>query len=217
MDANTDTELSCLAYALVQFPARAFSSISLCFSLHCYSHLTTQQIIASFGTDSMWKPCYLCLSHSQPVHWWYYATSIYPHGLELDQSDDRGQFKLYPLLTTSVWCISASWRTYALLLPGHFHHFPVEDAIEYNYLPWFTIFPNEWRYTPSLLLNFLFQHPKVSSLAITVNEDSKTMPTQLWKNLIWSHSHHFWSTIIHFYYLALCICSPIPDIIIVAT
>jgi hypothetical protein len=32
MDANTDTELSCLAYALAQFPARVFGSISLCFS-----------------------------------------------------------------------------------------------------------------------------------------------------------------------------------------
>ena len=121
MDANTDTELSCLAYALVQFPARAFGSISLCFS-----HYTV-----SFGTNSMWKPCYSCLSHSRPVHWWYYATSIYPHGLELDQPDDRRQFKLYPPPTTSVWCISTSWRTYASLLPGHFHHFPVKDAIEY--------------------------------------------------------------------------------------
>ena len=32
INANTDTELSCLAYALAQFPARAFSSISLYFS-----------------------------------------------------------------------------------------------------------------------------------------------------------------------------------------
>ena len=30
-DADADTELSCLAYALAQFPARAFRSISLCF------------------------------------------------------------------------------------------------------------------------------------------------------------------------------------------
>ena len=38
MDANTDTELSCLAYALVQFPARAFGSISLCFSHYTVIH-----------------------------------------------------------------------------------------------------------------------------------------------------------------------------------
>ena len=38
MDANTDTELSCLAYALAQFSARAFSSILLCFSHYTVIH-----------------------------------------------------------------------------------------------------------------------------------------------------------------------------------
>jgi hypothetical protein len=38
MDANTDTELSCLAYTLAQFPARAFGSILLCFSHHTVVH-----------------------------------------------------------------------------------------------------------------------------------------------------------------------------------
>ena len=35
---DTDTELLCLAYALVQFPARAFRSISLCFSHYNFVH-----------------------------------------------------------------------------------------------------------------------------------------------------------------------------------
>ena len=38
MDANTDTQLSCLAYALAQFPARAFGSISLCFPHYTVIH-----------------------------------------------------------------------------------------------------------------------------------------------------------------------------------
>ena len=37
-DADADTELSCLAYALAQFPARAFHSISLCFSHYNFVH-----------------------------------------------------------------------------------------------------------------------------------------------------------------------------------
>ena len=36
--ADADTELSCLAYALAQFPARAFRSISLCFSRYNLVH-----------------------------------------------------------------------------------------------------------------------------------------------------------------------------------
>ena len=48
MDANTDTELSCLAYALVQFPARAFSSILLCFSHYTviYAQLLSKLLAA---------------------------------------------------------------------------------------------------------------------------------------------------------------------------
>ena len=38
MDADTDTELSCLAYALAQFPASAFGSILLCFSHYALIH-----------------------------------------------------------------------------------------------------------------------------------------------------------------------------------
>ena len=40
--ADADTELSCLAYALAQFPARAFRSISLCFS--CYNLVHTEPL-----------------------------------------------------------------------------------------------------------------------------------------------------------------------------
>src|ERR1700735_2768801 len=37
-DVDADTELSCLAYALAQFPARAFRSISLCFTRYNLVH-----------------------------------------------------------------------------------------------------------------------------------------------------------------------------------
>ena len=133
--ADADTELLCLAYALAQFPARAFRSISLCFSRYNLVHAETLTDLLAALVPIQCANLTITTSHRRASHWCSYATTVYPHGLELDQPDDRGKFKLYPLLTTPVWCITASWRSYASLPRGHFHHSSVEDAIEHNYLP----------------------------------------------------------------------------------
>jgi hypothetical protein len=52
----------------------------------------------------------------------------------------------------------------------------VEHAIEHNTFPNLQSFQTSKDMPLPLLLDFLSQHPKVSSLAITVNTYSKTMP-----------------------------------------
>ena len=120
-DADADTELLCLAYALVQFSARAFCSISLCFSHYNFVHaeLLAELLAASELIQCDNLSIRACLADEHHI----------------DQPDNRGEFRLYPLPTTSIWYITASWRTYALLPWDHYCQLHMEDAIEHDQLP----------------------------------------------------------------------------------
>ena len=134
-DADTISELLCLAYALVQFPARAFRTISLCFSrnnlvhakplnellaalvpIQCENLMFTTFLTGEYHIDVLMPPV--------DTHTTWNLTNLMIEGT-----------KQYPLPTTSIWCIAVSRRTYTLLLPGHFHQLPVEDVTEDDYLP----------------------------------------------------------------------------------
>ena len=178
MDANTDTELLCLAYALVQFPARAFGSISLCFSHYTVIHaqLLNKLLVALAPIQCENLAIHACLTANQ------YIDGIMP-----------------PAYTPIIWNLTSltiegnlNYTPFRQLLFGAsalleeltLHSFQATSTTSlWKMLLNTTTFPNLQFFQTSkdiplpLLLDFLFWHPKVSSLTITVNKDSKTMLT----------------------------------------
>ena len=177
-DADLDTELSCLSYALAQFPARAFRSILLCFSrynlvdtepltkllaalvpIQCTNLTITACLIGDFYTDVLMPPAYT------PMAW--NLTNLTIEG-NLDYTPFRpllfGASQVLEELTLrSIEATSTSFSWKALLNTTTFPKLRCFQTSEDMPIP--------------LLLEFLSRHPKVSVLAITVNKYCKTTPT----------------------------------------
>jgi hypothetical protein len=177
-DADTDAELSCLAYALARFPATAFHSISLCFfrynlvlaerlngllaalvPIQCKSVTIMAFLPGEHHIDVLMPPVYT------PMAW--NLTNLTIEGnlnhipfqpLLFGASDLLEELTLCSVQATST---SFLWET--LLNTTTFPKLRSFQTSEDMPLP--------------LLLDFLSQHPKVSSLAITVDTRNKTMPT----------------------------------------
>jgi hypothetical protein len=177
-DGDADTELSCLAYALAQFPARAFRSISLCFfrynllhteplnellaalvPIQCPNLTITAWVTGGHNMDVLMPPVYT------PMAW--NLTNLTIEGnlnytpfrpLLFCASQHLEELTLRSLKTTST---SFLWKT--LLNTTTFPKLRSFQTSEDMPLP--------------LLLDFLSRHPKISILAIIVNTYSKITPT----------------------------------------
>lgn len=171
-DADANTELSYLAYALAQFPARAFRSISLRFSRFTLIHADplTELLAALVAIQcaNLTITAYhidILMSPLAPMAW--NLTNLTIEG-NLNSIPFRpllfGASQLLEELTLrSLEATSTSFMWKTLLNTTSFPELRSFQTSEDMPLP--------------LLLNFLSRHPKVHTLAITVNTYSKTMPT----------------------------------------
>lgn len=177
-DADADTELSYLAYALAQFPARAFRSISLCFTHYNLVHAErlTELLAALVLIQCENLSIMACLTGERHI-----------------------DVLIPPVCTTMAWNLTN------LTIEGNLNYTPFRpllfgasqllegltlrsfEATSTSFV-WRTLlntttFPKLRSFQTSedmplpLLLNFLSRHPKISILAITVNTYSKTTPT----------------------------------------
>jgi hypothetical protein len=174
-DADADTELSCLAYALEQFPARAFRSISLCFSRPIHAEPLTELLSAlvriqcanlSINTTLTGEHHIdILMPTSMPVAW--SLTNLTLKG-NLDYTPFQlllfgASHLLEELTLRSLKATSTDFLWKTLLNTTTFPKLRSFQASEDIPLP--------------LLLDFLSRHPKISTLAITVNTFSKNKPT----------------------------------------
>ena len=174
-DADIGTELSCLAYALAQFPARAFGSILLCFPrynlvntepltkllaalvpIQCANLTIMARLTGDLYTDVLMPPAYT------PMAW--NLTNLTIEG-NLDYTPFRPLLfatsqLLEELTLCSLEAMSTSFLWKALLNTTTF--------------PKLRSFQTSEDIPLLLLLEFLSWHPKVSVLAITVNNYCKT-------------------------------------------
>ena len=176
-DADTDAEVLCLAYALAQFPARAFRAISLCFSRYnlvhtkplnellaalvptqCENLVITAHLTGEHHTDILMP------SVDAPMAW--NLTNLTIEG-NLNNTPFQpllsGVSQLLEKLTLSSFRATSTdflWKT--LLKMATFPRLQSFQTSEDMPLP--------------LLLDFVSRHPKVSILAITVNTYSKATP-----------------------------------------
>jgi len=177
-DADADAEILCLAYALAQFRARTFRAITLCFyrynlvhaeplnkllaslvSMQCGNLTITACLTGEHHIDVIMPPGYT------PMVW--NLTNLTIEG-NLDYTPFQpllfGASALLEKLTLrSFQATSTSFLWKTLLSTTTFPNLRSFGTSEDIPLP--------------LLLDFLSRHPKLSSLAITVNTFTKTMPT----------------------------------------
>ena len=179
-DADADTEISCLAYALAQLPARTFRSISLCFSrynpihaepltellaalvpIQCANLTITACLTGEHHTNILMPPMY------NPMAWNLTNLTIEGnlnyipfHQLLFGASQLLEELALCSLKATSTSCL---WKM----------------LLNTTTFPKLRSFQTSEDIPLSLLLDFLSRHPKVSTLAITVNTYNKTMPTDV--------------------------------------
>ena len=176
-DADADTEISCLAYALAQFPATAFRSISLCFPRYSLIHAEplTELLAALVRVQCANLTIMACLTGEHHVDILmppaYTAMAWNLTNLTIEGNLSNIPFRplfgtsqvLEELTLRSLKAISTSdqWKT--LLNTTTFPKLRSFQASEDIPLP--------------LLLDFLSRHRKVSTLAITVNTYSKNQMT----------------------------------------
>lgn len=175
-DADTAAELSCLAYALAQLPARAFRSIALYFSCYNLVHAELLNELLATLVPIQCKTLVImaCLPGEHQID--VLMSPVYtPMAWNLTNLTIEGNLNYTPfrpllfgasevleeLTLCSLQATSTSlWKT--LLNTTTFPKLRSFQASEDIPLP--------------LLLDFLSRHPKISSLAITPNTCGKTMP-----------------------------------------
>jgi len=173
---DTDAELSCLAYALAQFPARTFRSISLYFTRYNLVHAEPLNEFLAALVPIQCKNLFI-MALLPGVHRIDVPPVYTPMACNLTKLKIEGNLNHIPfqpllfgasevleeLTLCSVQATSTSFLWKSLLNTTTFPKLRSFQTSEDMPLP--------------LLLDFLSQHPKVSSLAIDVNTCNKTMPT----------------------------------------
>ena len=176
-DADTISELLCLAYALVQFPARAFRTISLCFSrnnlvhakplnellaalvpIQCENLMFTTFLTGEYHIDVLMPPV--------DTHMTWNLTNLTIEG-NLNNTPFRPLlFGVSQFLEELTLCSFQATST----------NFLWKTLLKMTTFPKLRSFQTSEDMPLPLLLDFLSRHPKVSILAITVNTYSKTTP-----------------------------------------
>ena len=178
-DADTGTELLCLAYALAQFPARAFRSISLHFSrynLVCTEPLT-ELLAALVPIQSANLTITACPTNKHhidilmpPVH-----TPMAWNLTSLTIEGNLGFAPFRPLLFDASQLLE---ELTVCSLEASSTSFLWKMLLNTTTFPKLRSFQTSEDMPLPLLLNFLSRHPKISILGISVNTYSKpeTMP-----------------------------------------
>ena len=176
-DADADSELSCLAYALAQFPARAFRSISLCFSRYNLVHTEPliELLTALVPIQCTNLTITACLAGE---HCNVLIPPVYtPMAWNLTNLTIEGNLNITlfrPLLfSSSQFLEELTLRS----LEATSTNLLWEILLNTTTFPRLRSFQTSEDMPISILLDFLSRHPKVSILAITVNTYSKTTPT----------------------------------------
>ena len=177
-DADADTELLCLAYALAWFPARAFRSISLCFSRYNLVH--TEPLLELLAALELIQCDNLsitaCLTHEHHIDVLFPPVST-PMTWNLTNLTIEGNLDYTPfqplLFGTSQLLEQLTLRSLETTSTG----FVWETLLSTTNFPKLRSFQTSEDAPPRLVLDFLSRHPKVSILAITVNTYSKSTPS----------------------------------------
>jgi hypothetical protein len=173
-DADADAELSCLAYALAQFPAGAFRSISLCFSRYNLVHAEplTELLAALVPIQCANLTITGRLTSDVPMPPVYTPMAWNLTNLTLEGNVNYTPFR--PLL----FGVSQSLEELTLRsLEATSTSFLWKTLLNTTTFPKLRSFQTSEDMPLPLLLDFLSRHPKVSILAITVNTYSKTTLT----------------------------------------
>ena len=175
-DADADTELLCLAYALAQFPATALRSISLCFPRYNPIHAEplTDLLAALVRVQCATLTIMACLTGEHHIDT-FMPPAYTPMAWNLTNLTIEGNLVpfrplifgasqvLEVLTLRSLKATSTSDQWMTLLNTTTFPKLRSFHASEDIPL--------------SLLLDFLSRHPRVSTLALTLNTYSKNQPT----------------------------------------
>jgi hypothetical protein len=179
-DADADTELSCLAYALAQFPARAFRSISLYFSRYNLVHAEPLNELLAALVPIQCKTLIInaCLpgEHHIDVFMPPVYTSMASNLTNLTIEGDLNYTAFRPLLFGASELLEE--LTLCSLQATSTDLW--KSLLNTTTLPKLRSFQASEDIPLPLLLDFLSRHPKISSLAITANTAntcSKIMPT----------------------------------------
>jgi hypothetical protein len=176
-DADADTELSCLAYALAQFPARAFRSISLCFPR--YNLVRTEPLtellaaLVPIQCPNLTITASLTGKHDIDVH----MPPVYtPMAWNLTNLTMEGNLNYTPFRPLLFGASQLLEELTLCSLKATSTSFLWEMLLNTTTFPKLRSFQTSEDMPLPLLLNFLSRHPKVSTLAIKVNTYSKTTP-----------------------------------------
>jgi hypothetical protein len=176
-DGDTDTELLCLAYALAQFPAGAFRTISLCFSRYNLVHAKPlNELLAALVLIQCENLSIMaCLTGEHHIDvlmppvdslMAWNLTNLTIEG-NLNNTPFRPLlFGVSQLLEELTLCSFKATST----------NFLWKTLLKMTTFPKLRSFQTSEDMPLPLLLDFLSRHPKVSILAITVNTYSETTP-----------------------------------------
>jgi hypothetical protein len=176
-DADTDAELFCLAYALAQFPARTFRTISLCFSRYNLVHAKPlNELLASLVRIQCENlNITACLTGEHHIDVLMPPVDI-SAAWNLTNLTIEGNLN-NPLFRPLLFGVSPSLEELTLCsFHGTSTNFLWKTLLKMTTFPKLRSFQTSEDIPLTLLLDFLFRHPKVSILAITVNTHSKTAP-----------------------------------------
>jgi hypothetical protein len=171
-DADADTEISCLVYALAQFPARAFRSISLRFSRYNVIHATplTELLAALVPIQCSNLTITACLTGEQHID---VLMPYTPMAWNLTNLTIEGNLNYTPFRPLLFGASQLLEELTLCSLEATSTSFLWKTLLNTTTFPKLRSFQTSEDMPLSLLLDFLSRHPKVSILAITVNTYSK--------------------------------------------
>lgn len=176
-DAEADTEMLCLAYALSQFPAKAFRSISLHFShynLVCAEPLT-ELLAALVPIQCANLTISACLTGEHHID--VLMPPLYtPMAWNLTNLTIEGNLNYTPFQPLLIGASQLLEGLTLCSLGATSTSFLWKTLLNTTTFPKLRSFQTSEDMPLPLLLDFLSRHPKVSILAITVNKYSKTTP-----------------------------------------
>ena len=180
-DADADTEFSCLAYALAQFPAKTFRCISLYFRRHPIHAEPLTELLSALVRIQC-SNLSINASYTGEHHIDILPTSMPPmHTTSMAWNLTNLTIKtLYytpSQLLLQVFGASHLLKELTLCSGSLKATFPWKTLLKTTTFPTLRSFQASEDIPLPLLLDFLSRHPKVSTLAITVNKFSKHKPT----------------------------------------
>src|SRR5208282_3856084 len=173
---DTDAELSCLAYALAQFPARTFRSISLYFTHYNLVHAAPLNEFLAALVLIQCKNLFI-MALLPGVHCIDVPQVYTPMACNLTKLTIEGNLNHIPFQPLLFGALEVLEELTLCTVQATSTSFLWKLLLNTTTFPKLRSFQMSEDMPLPLLLDFLSRHPKVSSLAIDVNTCNKTMPT----------------------------------------